>query len=100
MCLFDSLKVWDWEVASNLESTLMIEHPNLRHSISFLDKISLFKSQGSCDSTTSESKSSDLSKQKFFASFKSNDNKKSIMEKEWSKACGQMDRRAQMLQAK
>ena len=63
-----------------------------RHSISFFEKITFFKSQKSSDSE-SDGKLSD--KQKYFTPFKS---KKASMEKEWSKACLQMDKRAQILQ--
>ena len=59
-----------------------------RNSISFFEKISFFKSQKSSDSESGE-------KQRSFTPFKS---KKASMEKEWSKACFQMDKRAQILQ--
>ena len=67
------------------------EEDKPRRSSSFLNKFSLFKSQRSSDSDGD-------SKSTYFASAKSNQNKKSIMEREWSKACGQMDKRAQILQ--
>lgn len=53
--------------------------------VSFLDKIPFFKSSEDEDS-------------QFLSYFKTSNSKKSCMEKEWSKACGQMDKRAQLLQ--
>ena len=66
----------------------------MRKGTSFFNKLTLFKSQKS-DEIDGDSKS--LHKQ-YLASSKSSNNKKSIMEKEWSKTCGQMDKRAQLLQ--
>ena len=58
--------------------------------VSFFAK--LFKSEKSEEDDVSET----VQHKQYFSSFKSN-NKKS-MEKEWSKACEQMDQRAQILQ--
>ena len=59
--------------------------------VSFFAK--LFKSEKSEEDDVSET----VQHKQYFSSFKSNNNKKS-MEKEWSKACEQMDQRAQILQ--
>ena len=74
---------------TNMNRKIAEDRP--RRSSSFFDKFSLFKSQRSSDSDGD-------AKSTYFASGKSNHNKKSIMEKEWSKACEQMDKRAQILQ--
>ena len=59
--------------------------------VSFFAK--LFKSEKSEEDDVSET----VQHKQYFSSFKSS-NKKKSMEKEWSKACEQMDQRAQILQ--
>ena len=66
----------------------------MRKASSFFNQLTLFKSQKSDDSDR-DFKS--LHKQNLSSS-KCNNDKKSVMEKEWSKTCGQMDKRAQLLQ--
>ena len=66
----------------------------MRRASTFFEKLPFFKSQKS-EEGDGDFKS--LHKQ-YLASSKSSISKKSIMEKEWSKTCGQMDKRAQLLQ--
>ena len=66
----------------------------MRKASIFFNQLTLFKSQKS-EENDGDSKS--LHKQNLSSS-KCSNNKKSIMEKEWSKTCGQMDKRAQLLQ--
>lgn len=66
----------------------------MRKASIFFNQLTLFKSQKS-EENDGDSKS--LHKQ-YLSSSKCSNNKKSIMEKEWSKTCGQMDKRAQLLQ--
>ena len=66
----------------------------MRKASSFFNQLTLFKSQKSDDS---DGDSKSLHKQNLSSS-KCNNDKKSVMEKEWSKTCGQMDKRAQLLQ--
>ena len=65
----------------------------MRRASTIFNQLPFFKSQKSEDSD-GDSKSS----HKQQASSKSSISKKSIMEKEWSKTCEQMDKRAQLLQ--
>ena len=66
----------------------------MRRASTIFNQLPFFKSQKSEDS---DGDSKSLHKQ-YLASSKSSISKKSIMEKEWSKTCGQMDKRAQLLQ--
>ena len=65
----------------------------MRKASSFFNQLTLFKSQKSDESDGDSS----LHKQ-YSSSSKCSNDKKSVMEKEWSKTCGQMDKRAQLLQ--